>query len=38
VTHAPGERFRWNVGETLLLGAPSANAPQCALARRGDAR
>jgi hypothetical protein len=29
-SHGPGERFRWNAGETLVLGRTAA-APSCSL-------
>lgn len=38
VTHATGARFRWQVGETMLLGAAPDEHPACrlTLARRGQ--
>lgn len=29
--HLPGARFRWKVGETMVLGRPSAGEPECSL-------
>jgi hypothetical protein len=39
VAHAAGERFRWNVGETMTLGRVFGTEPDCALTlvRAGDA-
>jgi pSer/pThr/pTyr-binding forkhead associated (FHA) protein len=31
VRHGPGERFRWQAGETMLLGAPLDGRPGCTM-------
>ena len=31
VAHAPGAQFRWNVGETMLLGRAVHDEPQCSI-------
>ena len=31
VEHAPGTQFRWNVGETMLLGRAVHDEPQCSI-------
>jgi pSer/pThr/pTyr-binding forkhead associated (FHA) protein len=35
VTHAPGQRFRWRVGERMTLGRASGEEPECTLMLSG---